>query len=152
LVAAEDESLGILPASQKIPIDRPSKKTKIHTRVEALAIMHEMAANIRRSTLEDTLDSLSAIPSDARLRESQAVVLPLGYLLEPPVKVTVKGKQVEVQPNSRLPSREGIERIKSQFRANGYSKEAAVMIGVLSVSWSFLEQSLVCLMPVVNNF
>jgi hypothetical protein len=45
---------------------------------------------------------------------------------------------VEVQPNSRLPSREGIERIKSQFRANGYSKEAAVMIGVLSVSESLL--------------
>jgi hypothetical protein len=147
-----DESLEIFPASQKIPIDRPSKKTKIHTRVEATGVMQDMAYNIRRSTLEDTLNTLSAIPVEAGPGESQAVVLPLGYLLEPPVKVAVNGKQVEVQPNSRLPSREGIERIKSQFRANGYSKEAAVMIGVLSISESLLMQSLVCMMHVLRVF
>jgi hypothetical protein len=115
--------------------------------------MQDMAYNIRRSTLEDTLDTLSAIrPVEAGPRKSQAVVLPLGYLLEPPVKLTVKGKQVEVQLNSRLPSREGIEWIKSQLRANGYSKEAAVMIGVLSVSESLLMQSLICMMHVVRIF
>jgi hypothetical protein len=130
VAAPKDESLGIFPASQKIAPDRTSKKSKIHTKHEAKEVMHEMAEKIKRSTLEDTLDGLSAIPLEAGPRESQAVVVPLGYLLEPPV--TVKG--VEVQPNSRLPSRKGIERIKSQFKANGYSKEAAVMIGVLSIS------------------
>jgi hypothetical protein len=137
VAAPEDESLGIFPASQKIAAERTSKKSKIHTKQEAKEVMQEMAENIKRSSLEDTLDSLSAIPLEAGVRESQVVVLPLGYLLEPPVTVTVKGKAVEVQPNSRLPSREGIERIKSQFRANGYSKEASVMIGVLSVSFVF---------------
>jgi hypothetical protein len=66
---------------------------------------------IRKFQRTETVTSpaLMDITPDRDTRESQAVVLPLGYLLEPPVKVTVKGKQVEVQPNSRLPSREGIE-------------------------------------------
>jgi hypothetical protein len=101
-VSVLDKSLGIFPASQKISIDRPSKKTKVHTRVEATGVMQDRAYDIRRSTLEDTLETLSAIPVEAGPRESQAVVLPLGYLLEPPVKVTMKGKQVVaygVQPS-----------------------------------------------------
>jgi hypothetical protein len=142
VAAPEDESLGIFPASQKIAPERTSQKTRIHTKQEAKEVMQEKAEKLKWSTLEDTLDSFSAIPLEAGVRDSQVVVLPLGYLLEPPVTVTVKGKAMEVQPNSRLPSREGIERIKSQFRANGYSKEAAVMIGVLSISLCSIWENL----------
>jgi hypothetical protein len=54
-VFALDESLGIFPASQKIPIDRPSKKTEIHTRVEATGVMQ--CDDCARISLAGTLDS-----------------------------------------------------------------------------------------------
>lgn len=128
----DDETLGILPASQKIPLDKPSKKSQKMTKVEAQGVMHKMSAAITDRTLDDTLRELNALPEDAVSSADGSIVatIPLGYLVEPPVEMG----GVMVQPNSRAPSREGIDRIKTHFKANGYLKEAAVMIGVLSVS------------------
>jgi hypothetical protein len=106
------------------------------TKGEAQGVMHKMSTAITERTLDDTLRELNALPKDAVSSADGSIVatIPLGYLVEPPVEIG----GAMVQPNSRAPSREGIDRIKTHFKANGYLKEVAVMIGVLSVSESII--------------
>jgi hypothetical protein len=125
-----DESLGTFPASQKIEVPKPTAKSKKLSKGEAIAVVNRMGEGIVGSSLENELEILSALLNPRGMWDSQVVVLPIGYLVQLPVKIG----GVEVQPNSRIPSREGIDRIKVQFKANGYAREAAVMIGVLLVS------------------
>jgi hypothetical protein len=131
---ATNESLEIFPASQKIEGPKPTAKSKKLSKGEAIAVVNRMGERIVGSSFEQELEGLSALPKPRGMYDTQVVVVPIGYLVEPPVRIG----GVEVQPNSRIPSREGIDRIKVQFKANGYAREAAVMIGVHSVRFQLL--------------
>jgi hypothetical protein len=94
-----DESLEIFPASQPIKVPNPTVKSKKLSKGEAIAVVNRMGEEIVGSSLEHELDGLSALPNPRGMWDSQVVVVPIGYLVQPPVKIG----GVDVQPNSRIP-------------------------------------------------